>query len=327
MKACIKSYATVLVSCVFGWGLSYDTAVAQTYPGKAIRVVNAAQPGGNSDLVFRRTSAKMGEILGQQFVFDYRPGAGGNIGTELVAKSAPDGYTTMIASAAFVINPSLVRNMPFDPVADFTPLGLVVEIPASIVAHPSLGTKSIKDLISLAKARPGQIFFCSAGNGSSGHLAGELLNAQAGIKLIHVPYRGMAPALVDLLGGHVQLALPSMPAVKEHVRKGKLRMLAQSGTQRSPSALNVPTMRESGFPDYVVSSGFGFLGPAGIPKPIVEKLNGALVKALQDPAIRADLIEQGADPVGSTPEEHAVYIKTEVEKWRTVVKQAGITPE
>ncbi len=318
---------SIMVCAFLTLGAAAVIAAEQPYPVKPIRVVNAAQPGGNSDIVFRRTAAKMGEILGQQFVFDYRPGAGSNIGTEMVAKSPPDGYTTLIASASFLINPALIKNTPFDPVADFTPLGLVVEIPVSVVVHPSLGTKTIPELIRLAKARPGQIFFSSSGPGTVGHLAGELLNAQAGIKLVHVPYKGIAPAIVDLLGGHVHLSFPSMPVVVEHVRRGKLRMIAQCGSRRSPSMPDVPTMQESGLRDYVVTAGFGFVAPAGLPKPIVAKLNSALVKALQDPAVRNDLLDQGADVVGSTPEEHAVYIKKEVEKWRDVVKNAGIKQE
>jgi tripartite-type tricarboxylate transporter receptor subunit TctC len=309
------------------WAGAPGLAVAQAYPTKVIRVVNAAQPGGNSDIVFRHTAAKMGEILGQQFVFDYRPGAGSNIGTELVAKSPPDGYTTLIASASFLINPALVKNTPFDPVADFTPLGLVVEIPVAVVTHPSLSVKNVQELIKLAKARPAQIFFSSSGPGTVGHLAGELLNAQAAIKLVHVPYKGIAPAIVDLLGGHVQVSFPSMPVVVEHVRRGKLRMIGQCGARRSPSMPDVPTMKESGLPNYVVTAGFGFVAPAGLPRPIVEKLNSALVKALNDPAVRKDLLDQGADVVGSTPEQHAAYIKAEVEKWRAVVKQAGIKQE
>lgn len=312
---------------VLTWGFAAGNLSAQQFPNKIIRVVNPNQPGGNSDIVFRRTAAKMGEILGQQLVFDYRPGAGGNIGADMVAKSAPDGYTTLIAAASFLINPSLIKNLPFDAVKDFTALGLVVEIPASVVVHPSLGTKNIKELIALAKARPGQIFFSSSGAGSVGHLAGELLNAQAGVKVEHVPYKGIAPGIVDLLAGHVQLAFPSIPVVIEHVRKGKLRMIAQCGTQRSPSVPDIPTMQESGLRDYVVTSGFSFVGPAGMPRPIVEKLNSALVKALNDPAIRADLLGQGANPVGSTPEQHAAYIKAEIEKWQKVAKHAGIKPE
>jgi tripartite-type tricarboxylate transporter receptor subunit TctC len=275
-------------------GFAAGEAGAQpSYPTKLIRVVNPNQPGGNTDIVFRLLSVKMGEMLGQQLVFDYRPGAGGNIGADMVAKSTPDGYTTLVAAASFLINPSLIKKLPFDTIKDFTPLGLVVDIPTSMVVHPSLPAKNVKEFIALAKTRPGQVFFSSSGPGAVGHLAGELLNAQAKIKLVHVPYKGIAPGIVDLIAGHVQLSFPSIPVVIEHVRGGKLRMIGQCGETRSPSVPDVPTMRESGLPDFVVSSGFSFLGPAGMPRPVVEKLNAALVKSLQDPAIRKELLSRG----------------------------------
>ncbi len=299
----------------------------QPYPSKVIRLVNPNQPGGNSDIVFRILAPKMAEILGQQLVFDYRPGAGGMIGADMTAKSAPDGYTTAVVAASFVISPALTKKLPYDTVKDFTPLGLVVDIPAAVVAHPSLPVKSVKELVALAKARPGQIFFSSSGPGTVGHLAGELLNSHAQVKIVHVPYKGIAPAVVDLLAGHVQLSFPSIPVVIEHVKSGKLRMIAQCGEARSASRPDVPTMQEAGLPGFVVSSGFSFVGPAGLPQPIVEKLNSALVKSLQDPAIRKELISRGADPVGNTPEQHAAYIKSEIEKWQKVAAHAGIEPQ
>jgi len=318
----------VLTSLAVALGLAAGGLGAQpAYPAKVIRLVNPNQPGGNSDIIFRLLSGKMGETLGQPIVFDYRPGAGGNIGTEMVAKSAPDGYTTLVAAASFLINPSLIRKLPFDAIKDFTPLGLVVDIPTSVVVHPSLPVKSVKDLIALARTRPGQVFFSSSGAGAVGHLAGELLNSQARIKLVHVPYKGIAPGIVDLIAGHVQLSFPSIPVVIEHVRGGKLRMIGQCGETRSPSMPDVPTMQESGLPGFVVSSGFSFLGPAGMPRPVVDKLNGALVKVLQDPAIRKELISRGAVPVGNTPEQHAAYIKAEIGKWQKVAQGAGIKPE
>jgi len=303
------------------------TAAAQSYPTKIIRVINPNQPGGNSDILFRLLSPKMGEVLGQQLVVDYRPGAGGNIGAEIAAKAAPDGYTTLIAAASFLINPSLIKNLPFDAVRDFTPLGLIVDIPAALVTHPSLPVRNVKELIALAKAHPGDIFFSSSGPGTVGHLSGELLGALAGIKLTHVPYKGAGPAVVDLIAGHVQMSFVSIPAVTGYVQGGRLRMLAQCGATRFSSIPDVPTMQEAGVPGFVVSSGFSFLGPAGMPRPIVEKLNSALVQALRDPANRKILIERGADPVGSSPDEHAAYIKSEIEKWQKIARAAGIKPE
>jgi tripartite-type tricarboxylate transporter receptor subunit TctC len=327
MKMRRHAVQTAFACAVAAAGLAAGDLAAQSYPTRIIRVINPAAPGGNVDFVFRLLAPKMGEILGQQLVIDYRPGAGGNIGAEIAAKSAPDGYTTLIAAAGFLINPALIRKPPFDSINDFTPLGLIVDIPAALVTHPSLPAKNVKELIALAKARPGEIFFSSSGPGALAHLTGELLNSQAGIKLVHVPYKGAGPAVVDLVAGHVQLSFVSVPAVIGHVQNGKLRMLAQCGAVRFSSIPDVPTMQESGLPGFVVSSGFSFLGPAGMPPPIVDKLNSALVQTLHDGAIRKMLIERGADPVGNTPGEHAAYIKSEVEKWQRVAKAAGIAPE
>jgi tripartite-type tricarboxylate transporter receptor subunit TctC len=302
-------------------------AVAQPYPSKLIRVINPAAPGGNSDIVFRLVSPKMSEILGQQLVLDYRPGAGGVIGADMTAKSAPDGYTMAIVAASFVFNPALIKKLPFDTISDFTPLGLVVDIPGAMVLHPSLPARNVKEFIALARTRPGQIFFSSSGPGTVGHLAGELLNNIAKIRLVHVPYKGVAPATVDAIAGHVQMTIASIPVVIENVRAGRLRMIAQCGETRSQSLPDVPTMQEAGVPGFVVSSGFSLIGPAGMPRPIVDKINSALARAVQDPAIRKELVERGADPVGNTPEQHAAFIKSEIDKWQRVAKQAGISPE
>ena len=316
--------ALAALICAAGFsGQSY----AQPLPCKVLRVINPSAPGGNSDIVFRLFAGKMGEILGQQLVLDYRSGAGGTIGADMVAKSAPDGCTTGIVAASFVINPALIKKLPFDTVKDFTPLGLVVDIPTSVVAHPSLPVKNVKDLIALAKTKPGELFYSSSGPGTVGHLAGELLNSTVGIKLVHVPYKGIAPGVVDLIAGQVQLSFPSIPVVIENVRAGKLKMIAQCGATRSSSVPEVPTMVESGVKGFVVSSGFSFIGPAGMPKAVVEKLNSALAKSLQDPTVRKELISRGADPVGNTSELHAAYIKSEIEKWQKVASNAGIVPE
>ena len=308
-------------------GLAAGGAAAQIFPSKIIRVINPAQPGGNNDILFRLLAPKMGEILGQQLVVDYRPGASTIIGTEIVARSAPDGYTTLINGAVAVINPSFMAKLPFDPIKDFSALGLIVDIPAALVAHPSLLVKTVKDLIALAKAKPGQVFYSSSGAGALAHLSGELFNTIAGTKLAHVPYKGAGPAVADLVAGHVQISFVSVPAIINFVQQGRLRMIAQCGATRFQSLPDVPTMEESGLKGLVVSSGFNFMGPAGIPRPIVEKLNSALVQALRDPTIRKTLIERGADPIGSSPDEHAAYIKSEIEKWQKVVKTAGIKTE
>ena len=301
-------------------------AAAQPFPGKPVRVVNPAAPGGNSDIFFRLLSPKMGEILGQSLIIDYRPGAGGIVGADIIAKSPPDGYTTGIVAGSFMINPSLIRKLPYDTVRDFTPLGLIVDVPAAMVVHPSLPVKSLKEFIALARQRPGELNYSSSGPGALGHLSGELLNSLARIKLVHIPYKGIAPGIIDLIAGQVQLSFASIPVVLPHVNTGRLRMLAQGGEKRATSLPNVPTMQEAGVPGFVVSSGFSLVGPAGIPRPVAEKINGALAKALQDPANRKSLISGGAEPVGNTIDEHGAFIKSEIAKWQKVARAAGIEP-
>ncbi len=229
----------LFVSCS---GLAASGAAAQAYPSKIIRMINPASPGGNSDIMFRLLSPKMGELLGQQFVIDYRPGAGGIIGSELTARSAPDGYTTAIAGAFFVINPSLGSKLPFDPIKDFTPLGLIVDLPTALVVHPSFPVKSVKELIAFAKPRPGQIFFSSSGAGALAHLAGGMLNSQAGIQLVHVPYKGAGPSVIGLVSGHVQLSFISVPAIIGFVQQGRLRMIAQGAPKRSTTLRSLGRM-------------------------------------------------------------------------------------
>ncbi len=307
-------------------GLLASAATAQPFPVKPVRVVNPAAPGGNSDIFFRLLAPKLGEFLGQNLIIDYRPGAGGIVGADIIAKSPPDGYTTGIVAGSFMINPSLIRKLPYDTVKDFTPLGLIVDVPAAMVVHPSLPVKSLKEFIALARQRPGELNYSSSGPGALGHLSGELLNSLARIKLVHIPYKGIAPGIIDLIAGQVQLSFASIPVVLPHVITGRLRMLAQGGEKRATSLPNVPTMQEAGVPGFVVSSGFSLVGPAGIPRPVAEKLNGALTKALQDPANRKSLLSGGAEPVGNTIDEHAAFIKSEIAKWQKVAKAAGIEP-
>jgi tripartite-type tricarboxylate transporter receptor subunit TctC len=300
---------------------------AQQFPSKILRVVNPNAPGGNSDVLFRRRAPKMGEVLGQQLVIDYRPGAGGNIGAEMVARAAPDGYTTLIAAASFLINPSLLKNIPFDAEKDFTPLGIIVDIPAGLVVHPTLPVKTVQDLVALAKKRPGDLNYSSSGQGALGHLSGALLDATAGIKTVHIPYKGAGPSIVDLVAGQVQFSFVSIPAITGHLQSGRLRMIAQCGEKRFVSFPEVPTMVESGVKDFVITSPFSYLGPAGIPQPIATRLNEALRTALNDPKNNKMLIERGALPVGNTPAEHAAQIKSEIAKWKKVAAAAGLKPQ
>ncbi len=302
-------------------------AAAQTYPAKPVRMVIPFAAGGNTDIIGRIFSPKMSEILGQQIIIDNRGGAGGVIGTEIVMRTAPDGYTLLMASAGHTINPAMFKKLPYDSVRDFTPMGIVADVPTAFVIHPSLPSKNLKEFIALAKARPNDIFYSTAGIGTVGHLSAELLISVAKIKLTAVHYKGSGPSMIDLVGGHVQMQFPSMPAAVPHVASGKLRMIAQTGEKRSPAAPTIPTMVEQGLKDFVVSSGFSMFGPAGVSKPIVDRVNAALVQALKDPKVSKTLLDQGAEPNGSTPEVHDRFNRAEIQKWIKVVRAAGIEPQ
>lgn len=305
----------------------FSDVSAQNFPTRPLRVVNPAAPGGNSDVFFRLLQPKMVEVLGQQLVIDYRVGAGGTIGGDVVAKSAPDGYTTGLMAASFVINPAMIKKMPFNTLKDFTALGLIVDVPSGLVVHPSLPVKNLKEFIALAKKRPGELFYSTSGRGTVGHLSGELLNSMAGTKLVHVPYKGAGPAVIDLVAGQVQLQFASMPLLTGYISAGRLRLIAQTGAKRSEYAPDIPTMEEGGLPGFVVRSGFSFVGPAGLPKPVADKLNLAMVTAVKDPENRKTLVKLGADPIGSSIEEHDIYIKTEIPKWIKMARDAGIDPQ
>jgi tripartite-type tricarboxylate transporter receptor subunit TctC len=301
-------------------------ALAQSYPNKPIRMVIPFAAGGNTDIIGRIFAPKMAEILGQQIIIDNRGGAGGTIGTEAVKRSAPDGYTILMASAGHTINPAMIKKLPYDSVKDFVPMGIVADVPTAFVIHPSLPPKNLKEFIALAKARPNDIFYSTAGRGTVGHLAAELLISSAKIKLTGVHYKGSGPSMIDLVGGHVQMQFPSMPAAVPYVAQGRLRMIAQTGEKRSPAAPSVPTMQEQGLKGFVVSSGFSMFAPAGTPKAIVDKLNAALAQSLKDPKVSKTLIGQGAEPNGSSPEAHDKFNRAEIQKWIKVASDAGIQP-
>ncbi|MGH8617326.1 MAG: tripartite tricarboxylate transporter substrate binding protein [Burkholderiales bacterium] len=302
-------------------------ANAQTWPAKPVRMVVPFPPGGNTDIIARIVVPRVSENLGQQIIIDNRGGAGSIIGTELAARALPDGYTLLMVSAAHVINPAMVKKLPYDSIKDFTTISVVADVPTAFVVHPSVPVTTVKEFIALARKRPGELNYSTAGRGTVGHLAGELLSAAAKIKIVHVAYKGSGPAVVDLMAGHVQLQFASMPAVIQFVRGGKLRLIAQTGEKRSPAAADTPTMIESGLPGFVVSSGFGLMGPAGLPRPIVDRAHQALKTALNNPDVRKQLSDQGADPVGNTPEEYDTFNKAEIQKWIRVAREANITPE
>jgi tripartite-type tricarboxylate transporter receptor subunit TctC len=299
-------------------------AQAQNYPVRTIRMVIPFAAGGNTDIIGRIFAPKMAEILGQQIIIDNRGGAGGVIGTEIVMRAPPDGYTLLMASAGHTINPAMIKKLPYDSVKDFTPMGIVADVPTALVLHPSLPPKNLKEFIALAKARPDDIFYSTAGIGTVGHLAAELLMSTAKIKLTGVHYKGSGPSMTDLVGGHIQMQFPSMPAAVPYVASGRLRMIAQTGEKRSPAAPTVPTMIEQGMKDFIVSSGFSMFGPANTPKAIVDRVNAALVQALKDPRVSKTLLEQGAEPNGSSPEVHDKFNRAEIQKWIQVVRAAKI---
>ncbi len=300
------------------------TALAQNYPARTIRMVIPFAPGGNTDIIGRVFVPKMAEIIGQQIIIDNRGGAGSVIGTEIVMRSPPDGYTLLLASAAHTINPAMIKKLPYDSVKDFTPISVVADVPTAFVIHPSLPSKNLKEFIALAKARPNDIFYSTAGIGTVGHLSAELLVSTAKIKLTGVHYKGSGPSMTDLVGGHIQMQFPSMPAAVPYVASGRMRMIAQTGEKRSPAAPTVPTMIEQGMKDFVVSSGFSMFGPANLPKPIVDRVHAALVQSLKDPKVNKTLLDQGAEPNGNSPEAHDKFNRAEIQKWIKVARAAGI---
>src|SRR5688572_7310421 len=302
-------------------------AVAQNYPVKPIRLIVPFVPGGNSDIIARSIAPEMSKALGQPIVIENRGGAGGLIGTELAAKSPPDGYTLLMVSAAHTINPAMAKKLPYDAVKDFAAIAIVADVPATFMVHPSIPARNVKEFIVLARARPGELNYSSAGRGSVSHLSGELFSSMAKVKMVHVAYKGSGASVIDLIAGHTQVQFSSMPVVLPHARSGRLKMLAQAGAKRSAAAPDVPTVAESGLPGYVVSSGFSMFAPANTPRAVIGTVNAALLKALADPGVRNGLASQGAEPVGSKPEQHDAFNKAEIAKWIKVTRAAGIEPE
>jgi tripartite-type tricarboxylate transporter receptor subunit TctC len=297
----------------------------QSYPSKPVRMVLPYPPGGGSDTIGRPLAQKLTESLGQQVVVENRGGANGNIGMEHVARATPDGYTIVFAlTAQLAINPGLYSRVPYDPVKDFAPITLLGTGAYILVVHPSLPAKSLKQLVALAKAQPGQIAYSSSGNGSGGHLAAELLNSMAGIRMLHVPYKGGGPALMDLIAGQVQVLFSTQLASWPHIQSGRIRALAVSTAKRPASIPDLPTVAEAGLPGYDSGVWYGVLAPAGTPRDIIARLNGDVIRALNQPDYRGLLVNNAIDPIGSPPEQLGQYIKTELVKWAKVVKDAGV---
>ncbi len=303
-------------------------AAAQAYPTKAVTIIVPFAAGGTTDILARVVGQALTQELGQSVIVDNRAGAGGNIGGALAAKSAADGHTLFMGTVGtHAINAALYKKMPFDPVKDFVPLTRVAMVPNLLVAHPSKPYKNVKELVAYAKANPRRVNFGSSGAGSSIHLSGELFNAMAKVEMVHVPYKGSAPAVSDLIGGQIDIMFDNMPSAIQHVRAGRLKALAVTTAKRSPELPDVPTIAEAGVPGYEATSWFGMFAPAGTPAPVVAKLNAALLKVLADPEVKKKLAEQGAEPHGEKPEQFAAFIRAEADKWSQVVKQSGASAD
>jgi len=309
---------TGLVLCAVG------AQAADPYPNKPIKWIVPFPPGGAMDSMARTLGEKLSTSMKQPVIVENRPGAGGTIGSNLVAKAAPDGQTIMIVSIGQAVNPSIYPKLPYDSGKDFEPVSLVGIVPNILVAHPSVKANNVKELIALAKAQPGKITYASAGNGTTVHLAAELFNSMAGVDLMHVPYKGSAPAVTDLMGGQVDIMFDSLSSARPYVEAGKLKALAVTTAKRSTAFPNVPTVAESGLPGYELSGWYAVFVPAKTPKAVVDRLHAELVKALKQDDVRARFALIGADPVGSSPQELAATLKTETARWEKIVRERNI---
>jgi len=307
--------------------LASTACPAQKYPDRPVRVLVPFPAAGGTDILARLFLQKVSERLGANFVIDNRAGAGGTIGTEIVAKAPPDGYTILVCSSSHTINPSVYKKLGYDPIRDFAPVTMLASGPGLLVVHPSVPARNVKELIALAKAKPGQLIYASAGNGTPPHLAAELFKSMAGIDMVHIPYKGNVPAFVDLISGAVQVSFPTITSGLPQVRAGKLRGLGVTSKERSSVMPEVPTIAESGLPGYESTTWYGMLAPAGTPATIVRTLHDQMVAVLKLEDIREKLLVQGLEPVGNTPAEFSSIIASELTKWRKVVAAAGMKAE
>jgi len=309
-------------------GSNADSALAQSYPAKAVRIVVPQAPGAQSDLFTRLLGQKLSESLGQPVISDPRPGAGGSIGAELAARAAPDGYTLLMGTnSTHSANPALYAKLSYDPIKDFAPITLTVGTPYVLTVHPSLPVTTLKQLIALAKSKPGQLNYASAGNGSTHHLSGELLKSMAGIDIVHVPYKGGPPATAAVLGGEMSMHFSSVSALQAHIKSGKLKALGVTTTQRSSVLPEIPTMSEAGLPGFEMLSWFGLLAPAATPRAIISRLNVETIKALSAPDIKSAITAQGSEIMSGSPEQFADHIKSEIARIGKIAKAAGIKAE
>ena len=308
--------------------LPYTSSAADAYPTKPVRFVVTFPPGGPTDTIVRLIGQRLTDLWGHPMILDNRGGAGGIVGTEIVARAAPDGYSFLVGTAGgMTINPALQPKLSYDPFRDFAPVGMLVNNPQILVAHPSIAAKNVKELVALAKSKPGQLNFASAGTGTATHLGLELLKLTTGMDAVHVPYKGGAPAVTDLIAGQVQLLWVSIPSVLPHVKAGRLRAVAVSTSKRSASAPDIPTVAESGYPGFEYSNWNALFAPAKTSPTVVKQVNAAIVKILSETDVAQKLVAIGADPAPGTPEDLARYMRADSERWKKVIRTAGIKPD
>jgi tripartite-type tricarboxylate transporter receptor subunit TctC len=299
-------------------------AMAQNYPNRPVKLIVPFTPGGGTDILARVVGQKMSETLGKPFVIENKPGAGGNIGVDIVAKSPPDGYAIVIGQTSnLAVNPTLYPKLPYDPLKDLAPIGLIADAPLGIVVSAASPYKTLTDALAVAKAKPKDVTFASPGNGTVSHLTGELVQKAAGVKFEHIPYKGAAPALTDLLGGQVQVYASSVPTVLGHIRGGKLRAIAVTSKARIAELPDTPTVAELGFPGFESTTWFGLLAPAGTPQPVIRKLHEHLTRALDSAEVKEKIAAEGAQRMDSTPESFRAYIEKEIARWGQVVRDSG----
>lgn len=321
----LRSAVAILFALLAPAALAQSNGAA-SYPDHPVRMIVPWPPGGGTDIFARAISQKLQQSLGQPFVVENRAGASGNIGASMVARADPDGYTIVLATITLATNPALYKSIDFDATKDLTPIALIAGVPHMLVVNPSLPVKSVKQLIALAKEKPGKLSYSSAGVGSPFQIAAELFKQSAGVDILHVPYRGGAPAIADVVGDHVDMTFANLVAVLPLAKSGQVRALAVTSEKRSGAAPDVPTIAEAGLPGYAFTSWFGMLAPAHTPPDIVKKLNVEILKALHSPDIAANLSEQGAELIAGTPDEFGTFLKSETVKWGRVIHAAGIKP-
>ena len=323
----IRRHLVLAAASVLALGAAHGPAAAQPAPGwpsAPIRLISPFAPGGSSDSLARMLAPELARRLGQQVIVENRPGAGGNIGLDAVAKSKPDGYTLVLASPGpLVVNITLMSSLPYDPVRDFKPISLIADLPIVLVAHPSVNANTVAELVSLEKARPGTLAFASAGTGTTRQPSGELLNLMPGTKLGHVPHKGAAPAMTDILGGQVQLGFVDLPSVAGHAKAGRVKLLAVGNPRRTQTAPELPTISESGVPGYETGGWFGVLAPAGTPEPIIARLHAAIADTMKTPAVRERILAIGIEPMATSPDEFSSFIRSEIQKWARVIEASN----